>query len=118
MKERITWEDHQDLKLMISDHSNLDEEGFSGLLKLVQEEILKQKKSNSILCLIDTTNTYITDRLRKEAAEMIKVCDGYVKKTAFVGVTGIKRIIINALQRGYYLAKNRDDARQWLLKTP
>ena len=91
--ERIAYKDRQILSI---DHSNLEEAELLENMRAATKLMLEHK-GDKLLCLISFEGTYTTEKVfdelkSKEALESMK----NVEKTAVLGVTGIKKIFLNA----------------------
>jgi len=117
MKSR--WIEHNGKKILYQDYANLffNTSAVKNELAGVQEIVTTQPE-NSVLVLSDFTNTEISGDLMPIMNQASKLTKPYIRKTAVLGVTGIKRIFGDLLSRitGQPLVyfSNEADALAWL----
>lgn len=117
MKSR--WIEHNAKKIFKQDFANLffNVQAVKNELAGVQEIVLNEPE-NSVLVLSDFTNTEISGDLMSILNQASKTTKPYVKKTAVLGVTGIKRTFGDLLSRitGQSLVyfSNEMEALDWL----
>ena len=92
------WIDHNGKKIYFQDFSSMfyDTEAIKQELVLVQAEVVLHPK-NSLLVLADFRDTNITTELMPIMNASSTMTKDYVKKTAVLGVTGIKRTLAGLL---------------------
>jgi hypothetical protein len=119
MKSR--WLEHNGQKILYQDFANLffNIEAVKNELEEVQEIVLNQPE-NSLLVISDFTNTEISGGLMSILNQASKTTKPYIRKTAVLGVSGIKRTFGDLLSRitGQPLVyfTNETDALDWLTK--
>ena len=119
MKSR--WIEFKDKKIFYQDFSNhfFNEEPVKIELKEVQSVVLSQPE-NSVLVLTNFTNTEISRELMPLLNEASSKTKSRVRKTAVMGVTGIKRTLGDLLSRitGQPLMyfTSEAEAKEWLTK--
>lgn len=119
MKSR--WVDHNGKRVLHQDFANLffNIEVVKNELAGVQEIVLNEPE-NSVLVLSDFTNTEISGDLMSVLNQASKMTKPYVRKTAVLGVTGVKRTFGDLLSRitGQELVyfTNEAEALEWLTK--
>ena len=115
MSDRIKWIEYKGAKILYADYSNLEEDEYVTEIDNFEKELIKNKP-NSVLVITNTNNTYITSKINKRFKEMREKTKGISKASAVVGVTGVKKIIANAIRKDLYLARSIEDAKEWLIK--
>mgnify|MGYP001163340670 CR=1 FL=1 len=119
MKSR--WIEHKGKKILYQDFSNnfFNEKAVMEELKAVQEIVLGEP-DKSVLVLSNFSNTEITTTLMPILNESSSKTQAHVRKTAVLGVTGIKRALGDLLSRitGQELMyfTNELEAKDWLAK--
>lgn len=119
MKSR--WIEHNGQKILYQDFANLffNIEAVKNELEEVREIVLNQPEG-TLLIISDFTNTEISGDLMSILNQASKATKPYVRKTAVLGVTGIKRTFGDLLSRitGQPLVyfTNETDALNWLTK--
>ncbi len=119
---RSRWIEHNGQKILYQDFGNLffNVEAVKNELAGVQEVVLNEPE-NSVLVISDFTNTEIAGDLMGILNQASRATKPYVRKTAVLGVSGIKRTFGDLLSRitGQPLVyfTNESDALEWLTKT-
>jgi len=98
MKSR--WIEHNGKKMFYQDFSNqfYNAEAVKKELEEVQQIVLAEPE-NSVLVLSNFTNTELSSELMPILNEASKVTKSHVRKTAVIGITGIKRYLGDMLSR-------------------
>jgi hypothetical protein len=113
------WIEHKGTKILKQDFANLffNSQAVKNELTGVQEIVLNEP-ANSVLVLSDFTNTQITGDLMTVMNQASRITKPFVKKTAVLGITGIKRTFGDLLSRitGQPLVyfTNEAEALEWL----
>lgn len=113
------WIEHKGKKIFYQDFSNhfFNEKAIINELNEVQEVILSQPE-NSALVLSNFSNTEITSAVMPLLNEASKKTKAHVRKTAVIGVSGIKRTLGDLLSRitGQALMyfNDENEAKDWL----
>jgi hypothetical protein len=109
---------HMDLSNFKEDLKNFEVELNAAVTTLGQE--MYQQPEHSVLVLVDLRNTVMTSPAQKLLTERIKDTRQYVKKTAVVGMTGLRRMYLDFFAHiaGSDTAPfdNQDSAKEWLVK--
>ncbi|MBN1412214.1 MAG: hypothetical protein JW969_15320 [Spirochaetales bacterium] len=119
MDQRIHWLKCGDKKILVSDYSGLTTEELMEYFSKSNEVVLQSKEK--VLLLTDFSNTKIDKVIiqRLKDAEAKKVAMN-VRRTAVLGITGIKRQILNfynaATGSNARAFSTRKEAIYWLLK--
>lgn len=118
MAERIRWINHKGIKILINDYNGLQ---GNGLLKQIELCVLyiKQAKKNDILLLIDVLNTEVSKESQLKFAEAAKQIKEHCTKVAIIGLTPVKRTIVNVINKvtglGAVGMKSDIIAKNWLV---
>ncbi|HTP09394.1 MAG TPA: hypothetical protein VMP08_14165 [Anaerolineae bacterium] len=94
------WINYKDKRILHIDLSNFKEDlkGFEAELTAAVTTIgqeMYQQPPHSVLVLVDLRNTAMTSTAQKMLTERIKDTRQYVKKTAVVGMTGLRRMYLD-----------------------
>jgi hypothetical protein len=119
---RSQWIEHGGKRILYADYTNFSESDFEALRAEVVEvetEIARQPE-NSVLSLTDIRGSVAS----REAVDLFKksavVAKKYIRKQAVVGVTGLKKIVFDAVVKlSGQNATAFDDletAKDWLVK--
>jgi hypothetical protein len=115
------WIEHNGKKIFYQDFSNqfFNEQAVIEELNAVQEIVMSQPE-NSVLVISNFSNTEVTMNLMPILNEASSKTKAHVRKTAVLGVTGVKRTLGDLLSRitGQALMyfNNEFDAKEWLTK--
>lgn len=118
---RSKWIEHNGKKIFYQDFSNLffNEEAVIKELNAVQEIVMSQPE-NSVLVISNFANTEVTMNLMPILNESSRRTKAHVRKTAVLGVSGVKRTLGDLLSRitGQPLMyfNNEEEAKEWLTK--
>lgn len=117
MDERSKWIEYKGKKLFHMNLSGLDEKKQLEVLESSSEKWINSNEK-IILVLNDVRNTYTTEEIKIGAQRAIQAVRDTGKNifVALIGITGIKRIIVNAIEHGMYISKDFEDAKEWLIK--
>ena len=85
-------------------------------LKAIDEADKFFATKNNILNLTNVGNTITTPAVTEKANNLNNKHRANIKAQAVLGVSGMKRIIAQGMNRGMYFAKNIEDAKDWLTK--
>ncbi|MDP1544458.1 MAG: hypothetical protein Q8L87_00440 [Anaerolineales bacterium] len=113
------WIEHNGKKIFYQDFSSnfFNEKAVTEELAAVQEIVLSEPE-NSVLVISDFSNTEITSSLMPILNAASSKTKAHVRKTAVIGITGIKRTLGDLLTRitGQPLMyfNNVTDAKEWL----
>jgi phosphohistidine swiveling domain-containing protein len=117
MSERIQWIQHGGEEILYSDFSELDEAQYMTTVDEMEAEILTKPRGSHILILINIADSNMTPTTRdrgKQTADVVQEA-GITSHTAAVGISGVQRIIVQAISNETHFAKNIDSAKDWLV---
>jgi len=115
--ERITFITHGGKDILLLDFSRLK---ANEVLQLIDpaKAVISGKPEKSILTLTDVTDLTFNSEVSERMKEFTAHNKPYVRASAIVGVTGLKRIIYNAViafsQRQIATFGDREAAKSWL----
>ena len=113
------WIEYNGKKILYQDFSNLffNTNAVKAELEEVQAIVMGEPK-NSVLVISNFSNTEITNQLMPILNEASKLTKSHVRKTATIGISGMKRTLGDLLSRitGQPLMyfTNEADAKEWL----
>jgi hypothetical protein len=115
------WIEHNGKKILYQDFSNFFFNTKAAQEELTQvEEIVLGEPLNSVLVISNFTNTEITNELMPILNQASRLTKSHVRKTATLGVTGVKRTLGDLLSRitGQQIIyfTNEAEAKEWLTK--
>jgi len=114
---RVRFIDHNERQILYLDFSSCEVDQAFEVMKEAKNTV-KNQAENSLRVLTDVTdakfNTALTDAMKEFAAHN----KPYVKASAVIGVTGIKKIIYDAIllfsKRHIATFNNAESAKAWL----
>ncbi len=118
MSERIRWLNHKGVKILLNDYNGLEGEN---LLKQIDISVLyiNQTKKDDLLLLIDILNIEVSKESQLKFAEAGKQIKKQCKKIAVIGLTPVKRNIVNIINKitglGAVGMKTEIMAKNWLV---
>jgi len=118
IEKRFKWVEYKGAEILLNDYSNLTGENFIETLQVLTEHFLKQEKKD-ILLLLDVRNSYSNKEIIEALNKASKRIKPFVKKSAVIGVTGVKKILLNVINKVSSLGANpfssEEDAKEWLV---
>jgi len=118
IQKRFKWVEYKGAEILLNDYSNLTGENFIETLQVLTEHFLKQEKKD-ILLLLDVRNSYSNKEIIEALNKASKRIKPFVKKSAVIGVTGVKKILLNVINKVSSLGANpfssEEDAKEWLV---
>jgi hypothetical protein len=116
----VSYIQHKGKKIMFIDYTQCKTSKETlDVLETVRQEYLKTDEM--IISLNDFRDAYGSSEFMKKASELGKeLFDKRTYKTAAIGVTGIKKILVNAynafMKNKLYIFNTREEALEWLVK--
>lgn len=115
----IDYKGHKIFFQDFSGHSLIETDLVKEELKEVQAFVMQQPP-DSLLVLADFSETQIGKDLMDILKDSSKITKGHVKKTAVLGVTGLKRILADMLMhvtgQAISVFEDEDRAKEWLIQ--
>jgi hypothetical protein len=120
------WVQLENKRILFVDLSKFKEDAraFENELNLVISSVgqeMYQQPLHSVLVLVDLTNTHMTEATNRLLSERIGDTKKYVRRTAVVGMTGIRGVFLDYFSRlagsetvGF---EHVEAAEKWLLQT-
>jgi len=123
MKSR--WADYEDKSILYVDLSNFGDnvKAFDAELNetiTVIGQKMYEQPPHSVLVLVDLTNTRMTQKANARLSEVISDTKKYVRRTAVVGMTGLRKIFLDyfallaSSETGSF--EDPDSAMKWLVR--
>ncbi len=115
--ERVKFINHSGKEILLLDFSGTKPHEAVAIIERAKG-IIGSRPENSLLTLTDVTDIHFNNELSQQMKEFTAHNKPYVRAAAVVGVTGLKRIIYNAViafsRRNITTFDDRDRAAQWL----
>jgi hypothetical protein len=117
---RSKWITHKGKRIFHIDLSGLGRNGEAFRKELLEAEAVTcQQPEDSLLVLTDTRDTVVSSEVMSIAKEGSARTTKYVRKTAVIGVTGVRQVLLDAVSRfsGQQFATFDDieTAKDWLV---
>jgi hypothetical protein len=107
------------LCLDIADLKTQDKTDFHKHIENAKKKIQMQPHK-SLLVITNVTNIRFDSEMANSMREYAAHNTPYVKASALVGVSGLQKIIVQAVKaftgRDFYLANTMEEAKEWLVK--
>ncbi|MHC1704889.1 MAG: STAS/SEC14 domain-containing protein [Tenuifilaceae bacterium] len=121
--ERGSFIVHNDKEIYFIDYTNLkQEEEFLEAIKSTNafREKVQASGKKDLLMLVDVTNSYIYGQVFSEIKRSAKLTQDITRRTAVVGVTGVKKTLLDMMNTFTTLNvksfDNIQDAKNWLVR--
>ncbi|MFW9989060.1 MAG: hypothetical protein ACFFC3_10415 [Candidatus Odinarchaeota archaeon] len=118
-KKRMKWISYKENEILLDDYTNIYPEQFAPLIKRITDLTFKSGKKD-ILLIVDVTGAYANKEAVDAFVEASKKSKPLLKKTAVVGITGVKKIFLNIVNKfsgvNAKALSSMEDAKEWLLK--
>ncbi len=115
--DRISFITHDGKEMLLLDFSRLKAHEAIALIEPAKA-VISSKPENSLLTLTDVTDVSFNDDLSQQMKAFTIHNKPYVRAAAVVGVTGLKRVIFNAViafsRRKLVTFDDRETAKKWL----
>ena len=117
IEERIKWINYKGKEILLDDYTNLQGDYVEIIEALTNHLINSGKKE--ILLLIDLNNSYTNKAVVNAFTEAGKRVRPVVKRTAVLGITGVKKVLLNVVNKLSSIDANpfstEEDAKDWLV---
>jgi len=103
LENRIQKINYKETEIIYVDYRDLKEDNLIKLIKLVDDVIVESNKKN-ILKLNDVRGQYTSASVLSEIKRSSKLQNPYIKKSAYLGIVGVKKILLSAINRDEFKA--------------
>lgn len=119
MDSIIRWINHKGAKILVNDYHGLQGQNLINNIDACVHFVIKSKEKE-IFLLINVEKTEVSVESQLKFASGAKQIKGHCKKIAVIGLTPVKRNIVNAINKITGLGARGFDteikARNWLVK--
>jgi hypothetical protein len=117
MGKTINWIDHKGKKILFCDFAGFSEDEYISGVDAMEKELLAQGKGSYTLLLIDVEGSHMTQKTSDRGKKTIEVLtpENITTKTSMIGISGVKRIIAQAISRDVHFDKDKESAKDWLV---
>jgi len=116
---RMKWITYKGKEILLDDYSNIMPEQFPSLIERITNLTFQSGKKD-ILLIVDVTGAYANKEAVSAFSESGKKSKVLLKKTAVVGITGVKKIFLNIVNKFTGLhakaLSTMEEAKEWLIK--
>ena len=116
---RMKWITYKGKELLLDDYSNIMPEQFPPLIEEITN-LTFQSGKKEILLIVDVTGAFANKEAVSAFSESGKKSKMLLKKTAVVGITGVKKIFRNIVNKLIKLnakpVSTIEEAKEWLIK--
>lgn len=116
--ERVKFIQHSGKEILLLDFSGCTAEDACGVIEQALP-VIRTRPQQSLLTLTDVTNMRFDDRLSQKMKEFTAQNKPYVRAAAVVGVTGLKKILFDAVvifsKRKFQAFDDLEKAKAWLI---
>lgn len=118
----VEWIQHKGKRILYTDHGGLGPEEMIENLEVAAKMTLKEATDTKILSLVNFEGARVNSEYMARLKELGKeVYEPLTEKTAVLGISGIRHILVSAYNRvtgaaaTQKLFDNRDEALEWLV---
>ena len=116
--ERIRFVEHRGKKILLEDFSGM-QPGREYVAALEEaRRIIHSQPESSVLAMFDATNGMFDQDVINRMNEFAKSNKPYIKASALVGITGLRKIALSAVSRlsgrDFKVFDTREEAMDWL----
>jgi hypothetical protein len=119
LHDRVEWIEYKGKQLLYCDYRNLYDDDVIRLIKIVDEVVLSSERKD-LLKINDVRGQFATSAILPEIKRSSKLQKPYLKKSAYVGITGVKKILLDAINRvsniGAKPFTDIETAKEWLVQ--
>jgi len=119
LHDRVEWIEYKGKQILYCDFRNLYDEDVIRLIKIVDDVVLASGQNN-LLKINDVRGQFATSAILPEIKRSSKLQKPYIKKSAYVGITGVKKILLDAINRvssiGAKPFTDVESAKEWLIQ--
>jgi len=116
---RMKWITYKGKEILIDDYSNIMPNQLPPLIENITNLTFQSGKKD-ILLIVDVTGAYANKEAVSAFSESGKKSKELIKKTAVVGITGVKKILLKVVNKFTGLnakpLSTRKEAKEWLVK--
>ena len=121
MSTRVKWITHKGKRIIFLDYTHLNPDHKKEFFKVLDEArnfILSA--GNNLLILVDVNNSFTDSEIMQKIKEDAKIEKPQIKREAVVGITGIKAILLKAINmfsgQDIKPFSTIEEAKDWLTK--
>ena len=97
-KARMKWINYKGHEILLDDYTNIMPNQFAPLVERITNLTLQSGKKD-ILLIVDVTGAYANKEAVNAFSEAGKISKSLIKKTAVLGIKGVKKIFLNIVNK-------------------
>ncbi len=117
-KSRMIWVNHKGTDILYEDYTNLRGVEIAELVPAITQITIKEDYTN-ILLLLNLNNSFANKDALDAFGASGKISKDRLTKTAVLGITGVKKILLNVVNRianlGAKAFNTEEEAKDWLI---
>lgn len=114
------WIKYKNKRILYSDCTDLKGDGILEIIEATRGILRNLPKNSTLLTLDNFTNAYINTKVMSELKQLAEEVNELNLKSAAVGITGVKKVLLTALSKIFKgkLASfdTLEEAKEWLVK--
>ena len=118
-QDRVEWIEYKNKEILYCDFKGLNDDDLVKLIKHIDELVVNLGKKD-LLKINDVRGQYTTATVLPEIKRSSQLQKPFIKKSAYVGITGVKKVLLKAINRlssiGAKPFTNIDEAKDWLIE--
>ena len=118
IEKRVKWINYKEKEILLDDYTGLQGEELVETIEVLTNHLMDSGKKE-ILLLIDLNNSYTNKEVVNAFTEAGKRVRPVVKRTAVLGITGVKKVLLNVVNKLSSIDANpfstEEDAKEWLV---
>ena len=118
IQKRVKWIEYKGKEILHDDYTNLQGEELVHTIEILTNHLMESGKKE-ILLLIDLNDSYTNKEVVNAFTEAGKRVRPIVKRTAVLGITGVKKVLLNVVNKLSSIDANpfstEEEAKEWLI---
>jgi hypothetical protein len=118
IEKRVKWIEYKGKEILRDDYTNLQGEELVHAIEVLTNHLMESGKKE-VLLLIDLNNSYTNKEVVNAFTEAGKRVRPIVEKTAVLGITGVKKVLLNVVNKLSSIDANpfstEEEAKEWLI---
>jgi len=117
-KPRLKWIIYKEKEILIQDYTGLQGDDIARIMPAMTDQIIKTGKKD-ILNIVDIRDSFGNKAAVNAFIKYSKIIRHLLKKTAALGVTGVKKVLLNTIDKfssvGVKTFNSDQEAKEWLI---
>ncbi len=117
-KPRLKWIIYKEKEILIQDYTGLQGDDIARIMPAMTDQIIKSCKKE-ILNIVDIRDSFGNKAAVNAFIKYSKIIRPLLNKTAALGVTGVKKVLLNTINKvsrvGVKTFNSDQEAKEWLI---